>query len=182
MVSIQKKINFTFSPQQVVDCDPSNYGCNGGWPPYVLKYAKTQAIANNTKYPYTWDTYLFGVSGTCANLSGPYKVSTYTTTASSTTAANNCPALLRQVAKTPMVVVIAASNAFMYYSSGVLDISTCPANAINHAVYLVGVDNCNNWIIQNSWGVWWGINGFAKLAPNNTCNICRYGGTYTTML
>lgn len=81
-----------------------------------------------------------------------------------------------------MVVIISVSSAFVSYASGVLDIVKCPARSLNHAIYLVGVDNCNNWIIQNSWGLTWGTKGFGRLAPNNTCNICLAGGTYTTML
>jgi len=169
-LSIQKKVNFTVSPQQVVDCDQYDSGCNGGWPTQVFSFAQSAHLMNLGTYPYK------AVQGSCKSSSTGYKVSTF-----GTTTVGSCAAMLVQIAKSPMAVAIYASMSFMSYSTGVFKDSTCPAGSVNHAVYLVGVDSCNNWIIQNSWDVTWGIKGFAKMAANNTCGICNNGGMYVTM-
>ncbi len=43
---------------------------------------------------------------------------------------------------------------------------------MNHAVALVGIKN-GVWLIKNSWGPWWGDEGFIRLAKGNTCGVCR---------
>ena len=52
------------------------------------------------------------------------------------------------------------------YRSGIFtDCGTGPALNINHAVNIVGVNvDEGYWIIRNSWGTWWGENGYMKLA------------------
>jgi len=104
-------------------------------------------------------------------------VATYNYAGTSYNATLNCGAMLTQIKKSPMTVVLDATD-LKGYKSGVLNSNR---TSINHAVLLVGVDSCNNWIIQNSWGAGWGQAGFATLAAGNTANICYYGGLYTTM-
>jgi len=53
LVSIQKQKSFHFSPQQIVDCDNDDLGCNGGWPGTVLDYASNAYVANIETYPYS---------------------------------------------------------------------------------------------------------------------------------
>jgi len=40
-------------------------------------------------------------------------------------------------------------------------------------VLAVGYDTSNNWLVKNSWGTTWGVNGFITLATGNTCGICN---------
>jgi len=47
------------SEQQMVDCDTSCYGCNGGWHSNAMEYAQRNPLALASDYPYT------GVDGTC---------------------------------------------------------------------------------------------------------------------
>jgi len=169
-ISIQKKVNFTVSPQQVLDCDTYDAGCNGGWPSNVYIFAKAVNLIDIVSYPYG-----AAKGTTCKTATTGYKVSYYNVTNAT------CAAILAQVAKSPMAVVIYVGAALASYSSGIFSDSNC-SYAVNHAVYLVGVDSCNNWIIQNSWGPKWGLNGFFRMAANNTCSICNYGGMSVTMV
>ena len=53
---------------------------------------------------------------------------------------------------------------FQNYKSGVLD--TCTTTKTNHAVVIVGWGTENGidyWIIKNSWGSWWGEQGYIRL-------------------
>ncbi len=43
---------FTFSEQQLVDCDPNNNGCNGGWYTSAWSYLKGGSAKQST-YSYT---------------------------------------------------------------------------------------------------------------------------------
>ncbi|KAH9395408.1 hypothetical protein TYRP_020726, partial [Tyrophagus putrescentiae] len=58
------------------------------------------------------------------------------------------------------------------YKGGVVNDPNCPKRN-NHAVLLVGYDNSDNsWIIKNSWGPYWGNQGYFKLARgSNMCGV-----------
>ena len=61
------------------------------------------------------------------------------------------------------LVVAVDASVFGDYKSGTF--SNCPAPTVNHAVQIVGVNvNEGYWIIRNSWGDWWGDQGYMKLA------------------
>lgn len=57
-------------------------------------------------------------------------------------------------------------------SSGMVD--DCPANSpIDHAVLLIGYTE-THWIIKNSYGTWWGNNGFGYIKRSSDCGIKTY--------
>merc|ERR1719356_1963416 len=65
----------------------------------------------------------------------------------------------------PLVTSIAA-HGLHSYSSGV--IGECPDNVVNHAVVLMGFGKdqefaMNYWNVRNSWGKYWGEDGFFRL-------------------
>ena len=56
----------------------------------------------------------------------------------------------------------------------------CPKEPFNHAVTIVGQtekassNSKQNWIIRNSWGISWGVNGYFMIKGGNTCGICTH--------
>ena len=65
-----------------------------------------------------------------------------------------------------LVVSLDASN-MGSYKSGIF--SGCVQTFADHAVQIVGVNvEEGYWIIRNSWGDWWGDNGYLKLAIVST--------------
>lgn len=70
----------------------------------------------------------------------------------------------------PVTIGVEANNdCWRYYESGILTSETeCAKSALlDHAVVIVGIDRTGEtpyWIIQNSWGTGWGIEGFIYLA------------------
>jgi len=61
------------------------------------------------------------------------------------------------------------------YSKGVFNSCSSTVN-VNHAVLLAGVDGKANWWIKNSWGKYWGQQGYILLAAGNNCGICKFPG------
>ena len=61
------------------------------------------------------------------------------------------------------LVVAVDSSQMGSYKSGIF--YTCTASTPNHVVQIVGVNVLEGyWIIRNSWGSWWGEQGYMKLA------------------
>lgn len=57
------------------------------------------------------------------------------------------------------------ANCFMNYQSGIYSDATCTGN-VNHAVAIVGYGTENGvdyWEVKNSWGTWWGENGYIRI-------------------
>lgn len=65
------------------------------------------------------------------------------------------------------IAVRAGSSCWQFYSGGILTEEDNCALGLDHAVVVVGLDQAadgtNYWLVQNSWGSWWGENGFIKL-------------------
>jgi len=79
----------------------------------------------------------------------------------------------KSLRKGPLVASIDGDDAkILSYSSGVFWDTICgeDENSINHAVTIVGY-TADYWIVRNSWGTDWGMNGFAHFKMGNTCGI-----------
>lgn len=63
----------------------------------------------------------------------------------------------------------------MYYSSGILSASACPGDYIDHAVTAVGYGTENGqeyFLVRNSWGQWWGEQGYVRIAVSSGYGAC----------
>ena len=161
----------TFSPQQMLDClmGPYNFGCSGGDTVSAAEYVVRYGLQHERTYPYA------EVDGTCRynrSSTGLYRPSGFVQIAS-----RNERALAEAlVAHGPVSVAINASPAsIQLYGGGVIRDRTCDPNALNHAVVLVGYTS-TYWILKNSWGASWGLNGYFHIARNagNICGVATY--------
>ncbi|KAK1271851.1 Oryzain beta chain [Acorus gramineus] len=153
----------SLSEQELCDCDKSyNNGCNGGLMDYAYKWViKNRGIDTEEDYPYK------SRDGICLKNKLTQRVVTidgYTDVPSS-----NEKQLLQAVAAQPVSVGICGSErAFQLYSKGIF---TGPCStALDHAVLIVGYDSENGvdfWIVKNSWGKSWGMDGYMHLQRNS---------------
>jgi C1A family cysteine protease len=166
------------SEQQLVDCDTTNWGCDGGWPHYVFRNLVNSGFGLTTESAYPYKV----ARGTCKTA---FKKENYRITSQSGVWSGRSDGwgsgtelqLKALVKINPIVVAVYVDNNFMAYKSGVFN--GCPPNSDpNHAVVAVGygtVNGKNVWIIRNSWGSNWGVNGHIIMEMGTgMCSIQYY--------
>jgi len=157
----QKYKKAYLSPQQLVDCDRSNYGCSGGWYPSAFTHGVNYGLSGETDYAYR------GVQGNCNINPQAYKYRIQTYRACENCNFNDWYALLAQG---PVAILIDAGPA-MRYNGGIFPLNGC--GQPNHAIIAVGwqVDGQGNILtIRNSWGDYWGEKGYMRIRVQNDGN------------
>jgi len=171
-----------FSVQQVVSCDTTDAGCNGGDTVSGFAFVqKNGGLATQSAYPYTSGH--FGQTGSCQNkpVSGG-RISGYTW------ATNECyyggcnnqneKAVIQAVSsKGPPAICVNAAK-WQTYTSGVMTDAQCGGHGgrdLDHCVQLVGYGSKNGkdyWLVRNSWNTDWGYGGYIWLnMGENTCGV-----------
>ena len=156
------------SPQELVDCDGDSFGCDGGYANTALAWViSNEGLASEDDYPYE------GEEGSCAsdsvaNAGGGVDDSDFYYDAT----VDELVAAVFLVG--PPVIYVEVTTAWYYYESGVLSSADAEcadtSSSVNHAVQLVGFMQDPTepyWIIRNSWGDDWGVNGYVYLAMDD---------------
>ncbi|MCL4134937.1 UNVERIFIED_CONTAM: hypothetical protein GTU68_011866 [Idotea baltica] len=162
----------SLSEQNVIDCSSffGNSGCDGGRIDSVFQYIKeNKGIDTEESYPYnaTVGKCRFNRKTVGAEDSGFVDIKE-----------GNEDELMKAVALIgPVTVGIdARSDKFLAYKSGIYWNKWCSPADIDHAVLVIGFgteDGKDYWLVKNSWGTSWGMDGYFKLARNaqNMCGV-----------
>ncbi|XP_042912158.1 cathepsin L-like peptidase [Parasteatoda tepidariorum] len=161
----------SLSEQNLVDCSSAygNMGCQGGWPFQAFEYIKAnKGVDTESSYPYT------AKDDPKCLFQKPYVGATCTGFVNIPSGDEN--ALKNAVATVgPVSVCIdAAHNSFQSYKNGIYSEPQCSTDQLDHAVLAVGYgseDGEDYWLVKNSWGTTWGIQGYIKMSRNNN-NQC----------
>ncbi|XP_072952235.1 low-temperature-induced cysteine proteinase [Typha angustifolia] len=160
----------SLSEQELVDCDRTyNSGCSGGLMDYAYKWViQNHGIDSEDDYPYK--------TGERTCLKNKVNRRVVTIDGYTDVPANNEDLLLQAVAKQPVSVGICGSeSSFQLYSKGIF---TGPCStSLDHAVLIVGYGSENGvdyWILKNSWGTSWGMDGYMHMLRNSgsSAGVC----------
>ena len=173
--------NKEFSQQQIVDCDWIDSQCNGGLMEYAYTYIqKTGGIESYEDYPYV------GEVQTCKADKSKYDSDVVI---SGWEKLGDPDVLIARLDEEEMkeflyekgpVGIILNSILLRQYTGGIIDVddSECSPSRLNHAVTLVGYgteDGVPYWIIRNSFGSYWGENGYFRIyRGKGTCGLNQY--------
>jgi len=161
---------FGVSPQTLLDC--THGGCHGGLMEDVFKwhgpygstkeYTGTREHCTRPKTGVTVDKYVV-----LSDLDGDHDIE------------NKLASAVYKYGPIP-VGIDATGSRFMTYRRGLINHDQC--NKIpNHAVTVVGYTP-STWIVKNSWGTKWGMDGYAHIERgHNTCGISSYASFATSV-
>lgn len=168
--AISKGQLIDLSEQQLVDCATGmtygSHGCNGGQMDGAFKYVITNGQCLLSSYPYTSGVTKTG--GNCQKCSAVVQINSCSDVPS-----NNQVLLASAVAQQPVAIAIEADTRyFQSYSNGILTSTSCGTN-LDHGVLIVGYGTENGqdyWLVKNSWGTSWGMQGYVKIARSKSTN------------
>ncbi|XP_006013218.1 dipeptidyl peptidase 1 [Latimeria chalumnae] len=159
-----------FSPQQVVSCSQYSQGCEGGFPYLIAgKYIQDFGVVEENCLPYV------AKDSPCVIKDGCYRyyASDYHYVGGFYGACNEGLLKLELVENGPIAIAFEVYADFLQYSGGIyhhtgLQSSFNPFELTNHAVLLVGYGSDPQtgekyWIVKNSWGEFWGENGYFRI-------------------
>uniref|UniRef100_A0A673TSE0 Procathepsin L n=1 Tax=Suricata suricatta TaxID=37032 RepID=A0A673TSE0_SURSU len=163
------------SVQNLLDCSwaEGNEGCNGGLMSNAFQYVRNNGgLDTEESYPYV-------------ARDGPCKYRPEHSIAKITafqTIPQREDALLAEMKKMRSIsaAIDASLDSFRFYAGGIYYDPKCNSRDLNHGVLIIGhgiqgkeSENKKYWVVKNSWGRDWGMNGYIKMARdrNNHCGI-----------
>ncbi|ERL86466.1 cathepsin L [Dendroctonus ponderosae] len=170
----QTKKLVSLSEQNLVDCSSrfGNNGCNGGLMDNAFRYIKNNGgIDTEAAYPYMGEDEKcrYSAKNRGATDKGFVDIPS-----------GDEDKLKAAVATVgPISIAIDASHeSFQLYSNGVYSDPTCSSTELDHGVLVVGYGTdektgMDYWLVKNSWGDTWGLDGYIKMARNqdNQCGV-----------
>lgn len=153
------------SEQSLVDCGSGltygSHGCSGGLMDGMFNYIHDKGIPSADSYAYT------AKEGSCHS----YTPITYVSGCEDVPA-NELQLTYALTQRVVSIAIQADGRSFQLYKSGVFDDSTCYQGSLDHGVSLVGYghDSSSNkdyYVLMNSWGTSWGMNGFMNIKRNS---------------
>eukprot|EP00727_Mastigamoeba_balamuthi_P002199 m51a1_g11977 putative cysteine peptidase precursor (312) ;mRNA; r:847103-848038 len=167
----------SLSEQQLVSCDKTDSGCNGGLMSNADEYIVQNGLASEKAYPYVSGS---GSVPRCKAFTAEYHFSS-NKAFGKVSSDDTIISYLKQYG--PLSIAIEADQAvFQNYQSGILDSTKC-GTTLDHGVALVGYGTENGkafWTVRNSWGSSWGENGYIRMARGK--NMCGINGMLSTIV
>lgn len=156
----------SLSEQNLVDCihfGVSN-GCSGGSQLDGYQYIfQNNGVDTEDSYPYE------AIDNVCRfnpNTVGARLSQAYTINAGDI---DTVVGALDQVGPLACDIYVGDGGFDPNYGGGVWDAGSC-ANSVNHGILIVGYTD-DAFIVKNSWGAWWGEDGYFRIARKNLCGL-----------
>jgi len=160
----------SLSMQQVVSCDTSDGGCNGGDPPTAYEYViSAGGLEPYADFPYTSEG---GSSPSCSFNAQDIvaHISSYTQIQEESQAQQYL------VQNGPLSVCVDAES-WQNYQGGIITTESDCGTSLDHCVGITGYGSqsgTNFWWVRNSWGTDWGQSGYLQVqSGSDVCGIAQ---------
>jgi len=161
-----KSAPLILSEQNMVSCTPNpdecggSGGCEGATAELGFDYVKQKGISSEKVYPYR------GITGKCQELAKAVTITGYVKLPE-----NSHDDLMNAVATVGPIAITVAASEWIDFENGVFD--GCVKDAdLDHGVQLVGYGSDSKggdyWQVRNSWGSFWGEQGYIRIKRFNT--------------
>jgi len=171
-IASKSAVNVILSPEYLVACDTTDFGCNGGYLDNAWAWLKSHGCPTETCYPYTSGG---GSVPACKAKCNDGSAMKMYKAASVIDLSGNVAAIQTEIMTNgPVEAAFDVYQDFFSYSSGVYSHKT-GGLAGGHAIKVIGWGELNNvayWICYNSWGTSWGMKGlFFIKRGSDECGI-----------
>ncbi|XP_034089480.1 pro-cathepsin H [Gymnodraco acuticeps] len=164
------------SEQQLIDCaqDFNNHGCDGSLPSQAFEYIMyNKGLMTEEDYPYK------AIELTCVYK--PELAAAFVKDVVNITQYDEKGMVDAVATLNPVSFAFEVTSDFMHYSGGVYTSTEChqTPDMVNHAVLAVGYGQqagTPNWIVKNSWGSRWGIDGYFLI--EREMNMCALAAIF----
>ena len=166
-------LDVDLSEQFIVSCDTSNNGCNGGNMEKVYNFVRDTGTPDESCFPYeAWDA---PCGERCDDWADRVKkIDRWSWI--SRMGINNDKIKKAVYENGPITCAFNVYEDFVSYESGCYEHATGPYLG-GHAVCIVGWTAEDCWIVKNSWGADWGMDGFFMIKFGN-CSFGRSAGKF----
>nr|CAH04632.1 cathepsin L [Suberites domuncula] len=162
----------SLSEQNLMDCSSrfGNHGCKGGIMDDAFRYViSNHGVDTESSYPYT------AKDGYCRfnqNNVGATETSYRDIARGSESSLTQASAQIGPIS----VAIDASHRSFQFYKNGVYYEPSCSSSRLDHGVLVVGYGTEGGqdyFIVKNSWGTRWGMDGYIMMSRNrrNNCGI-----------
>jgi len=164
-------IDVILSPEDLVSCDKTDYGCNGGYLENAWEYLESKGAVSDSCFPYTAGS---GREAKCATSCVDGTAwKKYKCQAGSIVNPLTVDEIKSEIYQHgPMEGAFTVYEDFFNYAGGVYQ-HVSGAVAGGHAIKVLGWGNENGvdyWLCANSWGTGWGESGFFRIKQGD-CGI-----------
>lgn len=170
-IATNGKVNVVLSPEDLVSCDKTDYGCGGGYMENAWVYLQNYGIVTDSCFPYTAGP---GTEAKCA--SSCVDGSAWKKYKCGQIYNPHTPDYIKSLiySSGPVEGAFSVYEDFFSYSSGVYH-HVSGGLAGGHAIKILGwghdsASGLDYWLCANSWGSGWGEQGFFKIKQGD-CGI-----------
>ncbi len=164
------------SEQDLISCYSGGGSCSEGSNlDGPAKYLATTGIVDETCFPYGEESWQSGEPVESCSLCSNWQADLYIVGNHGTVTQDVDDLKTAVYTNGPLAVSFKVFEDFEYYKSGVYSYAYGPVEG-GHAVLIVGYnDDGGYFIVKNSWGASWGMNGYFEIAYGEVAGITDFG-------